>query len=111
MRRALPSLGLSALLVTGVLAAPAFAEEPATAPADAPPVAPATAPPIAPPVATAAPVEPAVPRPKFGDVSFSGYFRGAFGASNHGGRMTCFKLALPGSLFSKYRLGNECEVW
>ena len=25
--------------------------------------------------------------------------------------MTCFSLALPGELRSKYRLGNECEVW
>ena len=51
------------------------------------------------------------PRPKFGDVAVSGYFRGNFGASNHKGRMTCFSLALPGELRSKYRLGNECEVW
>ncbi|HEY8925331.1 MAG TPA: carbohydrate porin [Polyangia bacterium] len=50
-------------------------------------------------------------RPKVGDISTSGYFRGSFGASNQKGRMTCFKLALPGGLFSKYRLGNECEVW
>src|SRR4029077_10924705 len=33
------------------------------------------------------------------------------GASNQKGRMTCFKLALEGGLLSKYRLGNECEVW
>jgi maltoporin len=25
--------------------------------------------------------------------------------------MTCFQLALAGGLLSKYRLGNECEVW
>jgi maltoporin len=25
--------------------------------------------------------------------------------------MTCFQLAIPGNLHSKYRLGNECEVW
>jgi len=25
--------------------------------------------------------------------------------------MVCFQLALPGGMFSKYRLGNECEVW
>ena len=25
--------------------------------------------------------------------------------------MTCFALANPGGLVSKYRLGNECEVW
>jgi maltoporin len=40
-----------------------------------------------------------------------GYFRGGFGASNQKGRMTCFRLALEGGLLSKYRLGNECEVW
>jgi maltoporin len=51
------------------------------------------------------------PKPKFGDVSTSGYLRGGFGASNQQGRMTCFQLALPGGMFSKYRLGNECEVW
>src|SRR6185437_13364158 len=28
-----------------------------------------------------------------------------------GGRMTCFQLANPSGLFSKYRLGNECEFW
>jgi len=49
--------------------------------------------------------------PKLGDVSVSGYFRGGFGASNQKGRMTCFSLAIPGSMVSKYRLGNECEVW
>ena len=50
-------------------------------------------------------------RPKFGDVSVSGYFRGGFGASSQKGRMTCFSLANPQGLVSKYRLGNECEVW
>ena len=49
--------------------------------------------------------------PKFGDLTTSGYLRGSFGASNRRGRMTCFRLALPGGMFSKYRLGNECEVW
>ena len=44
-------------------------------------------------------------------MTVSGYFRGGFGASSQKGRMTCFQLALPGNLFSKYRLGNECEVW
>jgi maltoporin len=48
---------------------------------------------------------------KIGDISVSGYLRGGFGASNQKGRMTCFALALPGGLASKYRLGNECEVW
>lgn len=51
-------------------------------------------------------------RPKVGDVSVSGYLRGGFGASNQKGRMTCFKLRdIPGGMFSKYRLGNECEIW
>jgi maltoporin len=46
-----------------------------------------------------------------GDLSVSGYLRGGFGASNRKGRMTCFQLATPGGLVSKYRLGNECEIW
>jgi maltoporin len=50
-------------------------------------------------------------KPKVGDVALSGYFRGGFGASNQKGRMTCFALANPSGLVSKYRLGNECEVW
>jgi maltoporin len=54
--------------------------------------------------------EPAA-KPKFGDTTVTGYLRGSFGASNQKGRMTCFSLALPGGLVSKYRLGNECEVW
>jgi maltoporin len=49
--------------------------------------------------------------PKFGDTTLTGYFRGSVGASNKKGRMTCFSLALAGALVSKYRLGNECEVW
>ena len=58
-------------------------------------------------------VEPAASpaKPKFGDTTISGYLRGGFGASNQKGRMTCFSLATPGGLVSKYRLGNECEVW
>jgi maltoporin len=59
-------------------------------------------------------VEPAaVPpaKPKFGETAITGYLRGGFGASSQKGRMTCFSLALPGALKSKYRLGNECEVW
>src|SRR5690242_5601522 len=44
-------------------------------------------------------------QPKMGDVSMSGYFRGGFGASNQKGRMTCFALANPSGLVSKYRLG------
>ena len=87
MRRLLKLLGLSVLFVTGFLSTRAFAEEPTDA--DAAPAA----------------------KPKFGDVSVSGYFRGGFGASNQKGRMTCFQLPLEGGLLSKYRLGNECEVW
>ncbi|HEY4187454.1 MAG TPA: carbohydrate porin [Polyangia bacterium] len=60
--------------------------------------------PVAPPVAP-------VVKPKAGDISTHGYLRGGFGASNQKGRMTCFQLAIPGGLVSKYRLGNECEVW
>jgi len=104
--------------VTGVVSTDAFADDPldpdadpqknteAPKEADGPPaVLPAA--PVAP-----APVPPAPPKPKFGDVATSGYFRGGFGANSPGkGRMVCFQLALPGGMFSKYRLGNECEVW
>jgi maltoporin len=120
MRRRLQLLGLSGLLSTfATLSTPAFAQgltdaeedprqstekpkeaEQPTAVLPAEPVPPPAAPVVAPP-----------PKPKFGDVAVSGYFRGNFGASNHQGRMTCFSLALPGELRSKYRLGNECEVW
>jgi maltoporin len=115
MRRRLPLLGLWGLL----LSAPAFAqgltdaeEDPRQStekPQEAEqPTAVLPAEPVPPP---AAPVVVPPPKPKFGDVAVSGYFRGSFGASNHQGRMTCFSLALPGELRSKYRLGNECEVW
>jgi len=49
--------------------------------------------------------------PKLGDITVSGYLRGGFGASSQKGRMTCFALANPAGLVSKYRLGNECEIW
>ncbi len=116
MRRALLLTGLSGLLVTGFLSTPAFAEEAANADTQQPtddaqaeqPAAGAPAPAVAAPAeAAAAPVA----KPKVGDVTTHGYFRGGFGASNKGGRMTCFQLALEGGLLSKYRLGNECEVW
>jgi maltoporin len=72
----------------------------------------ATAPAAAPVAVTPAEeAAPAMAKPKFGDTTTSGYFRGGFGGSNQGGRMTCFQLALNGGLLSKYRLGNECEVW
>jgi maltoporin len=115
MRRRLPLLGLSGLLLSTPVFAqgltdaeedprqstekPKEADEP-TAVLPSEPVPPPAAPVVVPP-----------PKPKFGDVAVSGYFRGNFGASNHQGRMTCFSLALPGELRSKYRLGNECEVW
>jgi maltoporin len=111
--------GLSGLLVAGLLSSPAFAqgltdaeEDPRQStekPKEAEqPTAVLPSEPVPPP---AAPVVPAPAKPKFGDVAVSGYFRGSFGASNQKGRMTCFSLALPGELRSKYRLGNECEVW
>ena len=70
-------------------------------------------------------------RPKVGDLSITGYFRGGYGATlketapavgnpgdnNYmpattvGGRQTCFSLSNPAGLVAKYRLGNECEVW
>src|SRR5438876_6075675 len=111
MQRALKVLGLSGLLAAGFGSARAFAEVPADADpqqnteqpkqAEGPgPLAPA---PTVPPPDAAALASPA--KPKFGDMSTSGYFRGGFGASNQKGRMTCFGLAnLPG--VSKYRLGN-----
>jgi maltoporin len=106
-------------LVTSLLSANAFADEPLDAEAepqknteapkeaDGPPaVLPAA------PVAPARVVPPPPPKPKFGDVATSGYFRGGFGGNSPlKGRMVCFQLALPGGMFSKYRLGNECEVW
>jgi maltoporin len=105
------------LLLASVMSSRAFAQEPTDAPEQPPPAAP-VAPPAAPPVAPVAPVAPppappvAPPaKPKLGDVSVTGYFRGGFGASNQKGRMTCFSLANPAGLISKYRLGNECEVW
>jgi len=74
------------------------------------PASPASAP--TPDASPPAEPEPApITKPKFGDTDITGYLRGSFGASNQKGRMTCFSLALPGALKSKYRLGNECEVW
>jgi maltoporin len=116
MRRVALVLGLSGLLAASFVSRCAFADEPLDAPARQPAidasaeetasveVAGAVAAP------TAAAVAPAA-TPKVGDLSVHGYFRGGFGASNQKGRMTCFKLALEGGLLSKYRLGNECEVW
>jgi maltoporin len=119
MRRRLQLLGLSVLLQAGVLSTSGLAHGLAEAEEDPrqstqkpkeaeEPTAVLPAEPVPSPAATVG-----APRlsPKFGDVSVSGYFRGNFGASNHKGRMVCFSLALPGELRSKYRLGNECEVW
>src|SRR3954453_20411220 len=100
MRRALKVLGLSGLLAGGFGSAQAFAdvsndsdpqqntEQPKQA-EEPGPLAPA-------PVAVAPkPADLASPaKPKFGDVSTSGYFRGGFGASDRKGRMTCFGLGL-----------------
>jgi len=63
------------------------------------------------PAAPASEVAAPVAKPKFGDLSTSGYFRGGYGASTLKGRQTCFQLPNPQGLLSKYRLGNECEVW
>lgn len=113
-RRAPRLLALVASLVTGVLSTRALAQE---AGAGVPPggqepnpiETSATA--VASTGAAAEPATPPVARPKVGDITTSGYLRGGFGASNQKGRMTCFQLANPAGLFSKYRLGNECEVW
>lgn len=133
MRRVLQLSGLSGFLVMGFLSTHAFAEEtteadaqptketaaeeePAAAePAAAAPAANATV--VAPAAVVATPAakpevaKPAVVKPAVGDLSVHGYFRGGFGGNLHEkGRMTCFQLDL-GGLLSKYRLGNECEVW
>jgi len=156
MRRA-PSklvLALSGALLTGFSATHAFAEDAADdqaqPAADAapeqkktedrvPPEAasqtgkPAEAPATAPSAPAAEEGAKAASKPKVGDTTVTGYFRGGFGAAIHrkgpdvndpntgqpipnsgphvGGRMTCFSLTNPSGLKSKYRLGNECEVW
>jgi len=116
MRRVMRLTGLTTLLVLGVLSTHAHAQESTGAEAEhhteEPTAAEQTAPGVpaavvTPPIANAPPVA----KPKVGDVSVSGYLRGGFGASNQKGRMTCFALANPSGLVSKYRLGNECEVW
>lgn len=128
MRRALQSLTLLGLLLLGVVPRQALAQD---ADADAEKADDSAAAPSEP-AASAAPAkaEPApeqahaaaaadtegkalaaAGKPKFGDVSTRGYFRGGFGGSNQKGRQTCFSLALAGGSLSKYRLGNECEVW
>jgi maltoporin len=123
MRRVEQLLGLSGLFVMGLVSTHAVAQtadddvdpdahHTATdpAPAAAPAAAAATRAPVAAPPVEDAAAEPAH-KPKVGDVTTSGYFRGGFGGSSQKGRMTCFAIANPQGLVSKYRLGNECEVW
>jgi maltoporin len=125
MRRGFQLSGLSGLLVTALTSAHAFAQEPKEAEAQTPaeegktdqpaPTGPAAevAAPAAEVVApAAAPLGPAA-KPKVGDLTTHGYFRGGFGANVFKrGRMTCFGLTnITGGLKSKYRLGNECEQW
>ena len=104
MRRSIKLLGLAGLLGAVLFSTRALAQD--AAEVDEGDVGKKASVKAAPP-----PVTPSVAKPKIGDVSTSGYLRGGFGASNQKGRMTCFQLAIPGSLVSKYRLGNECEVW
>jgi maltoporin len=119
MRRRLHSLALTGLLLAAAPATHAFAQDVTDVEEDPrqntqkPKQAeePTAVLPAAPPVPPAIAAVATTPKPKFGDTSVSGYFRGGFGASDQKGRMTCFALALPGALISKYRLGNECEVW
>ena len=97
---------LSGLFVTVLLSAQAFAEDPLDPDADPrsstehPKQAEQPLPVLTPAAAVAVPgaavVAPA--KPKFGDLSVSGYFRGSFGASNQKGRMTCFSLAYPAGM-------------
>jgi hypothetical protein len=112
------AIQLSGLFVTVLLSTQAFAEDPLDPDADprssteAPQQAEQPLPVLTPAAAVAVPGAVVAPaKPKFGDLSVSGYFRGGFGASNQRGRMTCFALANPAGIISKYRLGNECEVW
>ena len=92
--------------VTGLLSTQAFAEDPLDPDADAPhnteepkqaeqPLPVLTPAAAGPPCQAAAAWSPPA-RPKFGDLSVSGYFRGSFGASNQKGRMTCFSARQPG---------------
>lgn len=158
MGRALQVLGLSGIFVMGFAPTHAFAqhaaddradddnanntqadphhntEEPKEAEHPVPVIEP-SAETKTPPVGAVAPAPPVVlpaARPKRGDLSITGYFRGGFGAVVQetypatggmpgdpnfvmggavGGRMTCFSLTNPAGLVAKYRLGNECEVW
>jgi hypothetical protein len=99
MRRGLQLAGLSGLLVTGFVSTHAFAQEPTNADPQQPAEEPKTEQPAPEaPVATVTPdatVVAPVAKPKVGDLTTHGYFRGGFGANvNQKGRMTCFGLAL-----------------
>jgi maltoporin len=103
-----------------LVSTPALADEPTESDADTrhnteePKAAEQPAPVLTPAPAVAAPTTETgapVPKPRFGDLSVTGYFRGGFGASSQKGRMVCFSIPNPAGLISKYRLGNECEVW
>ncbi len=116
MRRVLQLSGLWGLLVTGFLSPSAFAEESTVAGVQAPTdeqkaEQPAPVAPVAAVGDSAAPAAVPAAKPKVGDMTVNGYFRGGFGANvREKGRQTCFQLNI-GGLLSKYRLGNECEVW
>jgi maltoporin len=142
MGRALRVLALSGLFVIVVGSTPAFAaepteddathdtqadthhntEEPKEGEQPVPVIEPgaATGTPAAEAIAPPSATIPPPAKPKVGDLSITGYFRGGFGAVQQessgpgmtvGGRMTCFSLSNPAGLVAKYRLGNECEVW
>jgi maltoporin len=147
MGRALQIMGLSGLFLMGVASTHAFAQDrtdddnandtqadphhntsqPKESEHPVPVIEP-SAETKTPPVGAVAPAPEAVlpaAKPKRGDLSITGYFRGGFGAIVKetypaaggapagvvGGRMTCFSLSNPAGLVAKYRLGNECEVW
>lgn len=121
MRRVLQQVAWTGLLATGLASTQALAQD--TTDADTQSVTddtrtePQTSAPAAAYTLPVAPVLPAAPvtvpsKPKVGDMTTSGYFRGGWGGSNQKGRMTCFGLGtISGGLRSKYRLGNECEQW
>ena len=116
MQRVLQLIGLSGLLVTGLVSTQAFAAETTDADDQQPTEEPKAGQPapVAPAATEVAPVSAAIApaaKPKIGDMTVQGYFRGGFGANvQQKGRQTCFQLNIGGQL-SKYRLGNECEVW
>src|SRR6188768_4058488 len=95
-RRRPQLLALAALLLTGIVSVPAFAqgltdaeEDPRQSTQKPKEAEQPTA--VLPSEAVPSPTVPVVlapPKPKFGDVAVSGYFRGSFGASNQKGRMT-----------------------